>query len=245
MSVRREGKPISAFRAITFNLTWALWTGSFALAIPLLLVVGDRPPLVRMLTRFWANGFLSLCSFWLGIGFVVRGRENVPRVPHLILCNHQSVWETIAALVLFPDVAIVAKRELLKVPVLGWYLRQSPMIMIDRDLSVQAVRRMTEQGRAAIRNGRSVLVFPEGTRKRPGDSIEFRRGAEFMLRSLRVPVLPVVVNSGLCWGAGGAPARSGVIMVSILPSLPEELPATALAERALEMMERHRLSIGG
>lgn len=243
MAPTQQAKSISAFRSIAFNLAWALWTGLFAFAIPLLLVVHDRPRRVRILTRLWARGFLSLSSFWLGISFVVRGRENVPKVPHIILCNHQSVWETIAALVLFPNVAIVAKAELLKVPVLGWYLRQSPMILIDRELNVQAFRRMSVQGQAAIRDGRTVLVFPQGTRTPSGEPIRFRRGAEFMLRSLRVPVLPVVVNSGCYWAK--APARAGVITISVLPPLDAALAPNVLARTAAELMERERGLIGG
>ena len=97
----------------------------------------------------------------------MRGGENWPLTPGLIIANHELTWETLAALVLFPDVAIVTKQELLRIPIMGWYLRRSPMIMIDRDDGHKALRAMVEQGQAALAAERSVLIFPEGARKRP------------------------------------------------------------------------------
>jgi 1-acyl-sn-glycerol-3-phosphate acyltransferase len=203
-----------ATRSIIFNGAWALWTALFGLAIPILWISGSPPKIVRMLTRIWARGILAMLSGIVGLKYVIWNPEYTPSSPSLIISNHQSVWETLAALVLFPDVAIVAKRELLRIPVMGWYLRRSPMILIDRGATSNALRQMVEQSRAAIAAGRSVLIFPEGTRKQVAAPIEFKRGVELLYKMLNVPVTPMVVNSGLFWGLGGRWKRAGVVTVS-------------------------------
>ena len=98
----------------------------------------------------WARGILAGLRRIVRLRYVEEGREHIPAEPCLIVANHQSAWETLAFLVLVPDVAIVAKRELLAIPVVGWFLRRSPMIVIDRANGTQALRTMINAGREAV-----------------------------------------------------------------------------------------------
>ena len=221
-----------ALRSMAFDGLWVLWTALFGLAIPVLLSLGSPPGAVRRLTRLWVRGILLLLSGVVGLKYALQGWEHVLNTPTLIIANHQSTWETLAALVLFPDVAIVAKRELLRIPVMGWYLKHSPMIVIDRDEASKALRLMTAQSRAAVAAGRSVLIFPEGTRKPVGDLVEFKRGVELLYRTLGVPVLPVVVNSGCYWPLGRALKRPGIITVSCLAPIQPGLSAAIFTKTA-------------
>lgn len=211
----------------------ALWTIFLGGAIPPLALVGAPPRSVRQVTRLWARGVLFLLRRIAGMGHDITGQANVPGAPCLIVCNHQSGWEAIAALLFFPDVAIVAKRELLRIPILGWYLRHSPMIVIDRAASLESIRRMARESRIALATGRSVLVFPEGTRVAPEAPIRFRRGLEFLLRGLDVPVLPVVHDSGRFWRRDGK--APGTIRLRILPALAAAGPPAKQA-RTLEAL---------
>ena len=231
---------MTSLRSLVFNGLWGVWTALFGLAIPLLWMAGTPPRTVRALTRVWARGVLALLSAVVGIDYEERGRENVTGTPSLIVANHESTWETLAALVLFPDVAIVAKRELQKIPVMGWYLRHSPMILIDRDDGSKALRVMTEQSRAALAAGRSVLIFPEGTRRQADEPVEFRRGVELLYKTLGVPVLPVVVNSGRYWGIAGGPKRPGTLVVAYLPPIPPGLRAKDFVHTAVALMQAKR-----
>ena len=215
-----------------------LWTVTLGAAIFPLALAGSPTAQVRKVTRLWARGVLALLRQTVGIDHVVQGREHIPDPPCLIVCNHQSGWETIAALLLFPDVAIVAKRELLTIPVIGWYLKRSPMIIIDRAASLQSIRVMARQSQRAVREGRSVLVFPEGTRVAPGAAIRFKRGVEFLIGSLHVPVLPVVHDAGCYWSRHGK--VPGTIHVSILPPLPASASAAELAGKAEMSMNAER-----
>src|SRR4051794_4027459 len=105
---------------------------------------------VRRTARAWARGTLRLLGWCVGLTYVEEGQENIPTEPCLIVANHQSTWETFAFLALVPDVAIVAKQELLGIPVFGWFLRNAPMILIDRESGTKAVRKMVDESRTAL-----------------------------------------------------------------------------------------------
>ncbi|MFN7027259.1 MAG: lysophospholipid acyltransferase family protein [Pseudorhizobium sp.] len=166
------------------------------------------------MTRLWARGVLSSLKHIVGLDYVEIGREHFPDEPCLIVCNHQSAWETIAFLLLIPDVAIVAKHELLRIPVLGWYLKRSPMIIIDREVGTRALKVMISEARAALAQGRSVLIFPEGTRGGGEDAVAFKRGVGLLYSMMKVPVVPVAVDSGRYWGHDQPIKRPGTITVA-------------------------------
>jgi 1-acyl-sn-glycerol-3-phosphate acyltransferase len=189
----------------------------------------------------WARGVLIELKWIVGLTHVERGRHNIPDEPCLIIANHQSTWETLAFLVLFPDVAIVAKRELLTIPVFSWFLRRSPMILIDRESGSKALRKMVEESRAALAQGRSVLIFPEGTRQQVATRIEFKRGVELLYTKLERVVLPVALNSGLFWGPGRALKRAGAISVSYLSPIEPGLPGSEFMRRAEQLLEAERV----
>ncbi|WP_245435658.1 lysophospholipid acyltransferase family protein [Microvirga calopogonii] len=159
-----------------------------------------------------------------------------------MFANHQSTWETLAFLVLFPDVAIVAKQELLTIPVFSWFLRKSPMILIDRESGSKAIRKMVEESQAALAQGRSVLIFPEGTRRPASEPIEFKRGVEFLYAKLGRPVLPVALNSGHLWGPSRSYKRAGSISISYLDPIPPGLSARDFTRQAEQLLEAERRS---
>ena len=228
---------MATIRSWCFGFALTVWTAFFGPVIVVLIASQSAPPAIRKATRIWASGILVLLRWIARISYREQGRENIPAVPCLIMCNHQSMWETIAALVLFPDVAIILKNSLVGIPVLGWFLRHSPMIIVDRDSYMAAVRRMMTEGAQALASGRSVLIFPEGTRKSPGDTIEFRRGIEILYRTLSVPVLPVVVNSGGFWGAGLGNMTPGTITVSYMPVIQPHLNLLDFASQGEKAMQ--------
>ncbi|MHB0953448.1 MAG: lysophospholipid acyltransferase family protein [Allorhizobium sp.] len=223
-----------------FDTLFAVWTILFALGVPILWLVGSPGKAIRASARVWVRGVLSALKHVVRLDYVETGRDLIPAEPCLIVCNHQSTWETLAFLVLFPDVAIVAKQELLRIPIISWYLRKSPMIIIDRETGSKALKIMLNQSREALVGGRSVLLFPEGTRMKELEPIQFKRGVELLYAKLGVPVLPVVVNSGKYWGPGRSGKRSGTITVSYLPSIPPGMPAELFVRKAEAQMEAER-----
>ncbi len=227
---------MTRIRSHSFNAYWAIWTALFLVPLGFFALAGAPPRPIRAATRLWARGILAGLRHIVGLDYIEEGREHIPSQPCLIVANHQSAWETLAFLVLVPDVAIVAKRELLAIPVVGWFLRRSPMIVIDRTNGTQALRTMIDMGREAAAAGRSVLIFPEGTRGSIGDPLRFKRGVELLYGKLDLPVVPVAVNSGLFW-PGGSAAQAGTVVVSYLAALSPGLSAgefLAGTERAID-----------
>lgn len=220
-------------RSLLFGFLWSLWTVLvFGPVLLVLILVQAGPKMFRSISRIWARGVLFLLRVLTGIRHEVHGAENLPKEPCLIVCNHQSAWETIAFLLIVPEIAIITKIELLKIPVFGTYLKRSPMIPIDRDSGTKAIRKMIEDGQAAVQHGRSILIFPEGTRQAPGTKIEFKRGVELLASKLGLPIVPVAMNSGEFWLPGNQPKKSGTIHLTILPFIPAGTPAQEAVARA-------------
>ena len=207
-------------RSNIFAVLWTFWTAVFGLVLIGVIALGSQPKMVRSCTRLWAQGVIFLLKWVVGITHQIDGLDNLPSEPCLIVSNHQSAWETITYLLFFPEVAIITKIELLKIPIFGAFLKRSPMIPIDRDAGTKALRQMVEEGQLALEQGRSILIFPEGTRQAPGTPIEFKRGVELLYSKFNAPLLPVAMNSGLFWLPGNQTKRAGVIRVSILPAIP-------------------------
>lgn len=111
----------------------------------------------------------------------------------------------------------------MRIPVFSWYLKRSPMIIIDRESGSRALKDMIDESRTALSQGRSVLIFPEGTRGSEADQLTFKRGVGLLYSKLNATVLPVAVNSGNFWCR--KVKRPGTITVSYLPPIGPGLPA--------------------
>lgn len=241
--IAREKITISThIRSAAFDVLMAVWTCLFAVGIPWFSVVGGSEKTIRSVTRFWARGLLGSLRLVVGLKHTESGLRS--ETPGLIISNHQSTWETLAFLVMAPDIAIVAKKELLSIPILGWYLRRSPMIIIDRGSGAKSFSTMLEQSREALARGRSILIFPEGSRRGPREEVKFKRGAGLLYKHLAVPAFPVALNSGCFWStAGSGPKLPGTIMVSFLPVIPPGLTESEFTRTAEGMLEAERSRI--
>ena len=198
------------------------------LSISLILNIGNLPLLVvpRRAAVWVANKWARLVLFGLkhiaGVDMVVRG--HVPSLAGvLIAAKHFSIWETIAVLALLRDPAIVLKRELLWVPLYGWYCTKMGMIPINRSSGSRAIRRMHAAAKRAVEAGRPVVIFPEGTRKKPGAAPDYKPGVAALYAQLGIPCVPLVHNSGLFW-ADWFLRRPGTIVVEYLEAIPPGLP---------------------
>ena len=237
--------PMRRIRSKLFDVALVLWTALFAPAAVALALCGTPERAVRRTARAWARGTLRLLGWCVGLTYVEEGQENIPTEPCLIIANHQSTWETFAFLALVPDVAIVAKQELLGIPVFGWFLRNAPMILIDRESGTKAVRKMVDESRTALAGGRSVLIFPEGTRRSASAKIEFKRGIEILYTRLGCRVLPVSVNSGHFWAPDRPYKRSGTIWVNYLGTIEPGLGGAEFTRQSQAVLDRARRNAVG
>ena len=223
-------------RSLCFNLGWYVGTAVIAIVgTPILL-------LPRRAVVAWAQFWVRFCLWWLrvtvGLTHRVRGVENLPTGPAIIASKHQSSWETLAYTLIFPDAAVVLKRELLFIPIVGWAMARAGNIAVERGDGASALRSLVRQAKAVLADGRSVLIFPEGTRVAIDAERPYQVGTAALYRQLDLPVVPVALNSGRFWGRREFVKRPGVIEVEVLPSIPPGLSRDAFMSTLRDRIER-------
>jgi len=233
---------VNLVRSVLFALVLAVVTPPFAL-FAFLTFPFKLHTRYRMIT-LWTDITLWFVRHLLGIRYRVIGRENLPRQASVILCKHQSAWETMALQHIFPPLAFVLKRELLRVPFFGWGLAQMPIVSIDRSAGKDALVQVEEQGRSLLSQGFWVVVFPEGTRVAPGAKRRYKVGGAFLATRTDTPVVPVAHNAGEFWRRNAFVKRPGEVVVSIGPAIePRGMTPEQVNKAAQQWIEgeMHRL----
>jgi 1-acyl-sn-glycerol-3-phosphate acyltransferase len=222
-------------RSLAFNVGWYLGSTILALA---------GSPILLMPRRYvvaWSLFWIDCCLGWLRLTcrltHHISGLENIPAGPVIFACKHQSSWETLAFSRLFPNSAIVLKRELLFIPIVGWAMARVGNIAVERGDGAAALRGLVRQAKAAIAEGRSILIFPEGTRVAIGSERPYQVGTAALYRQLGVPVVPVALNSGVFWGRRQFIKWPGVIDVEVLPAIAPGLGRKAFMATLRESIE--------
>lgn len=204
-------------RSSLFWFLVTLLTIPFGVALVLLTLLPLRARF--FVVGLWRHGFMGLACWVLGVKMEIKGRENIPPQPVLVLAKHQSAWETVALQEIFVPTVFVLKQELLRIPFFGWGLAALRMIAIDRSAGKEALRQMLEQGKDRLAKGIWVVVFPEGTRVPPGQQVRYKPGAAYLATKTGTPVLPVAHNAGEVWPKKALLIRPGTITVSIGPAI--------------------------
>jgi len=161
-------------------------------------IFGRRPTLAVVMS--WVGMHHWLARHLLGIHTRVEGK--IAPGPHLIAVKHEAMFETLEMVRLSHAPVIVIKKELADIPLFGWMTRRYGVIPVERSAGARALRRLVEEGRNAVASGRSVIIYPEGTRVRVGAAPELKSGFAALYRVLGLPVVPVAVDSGRLWGRG-------------------------------------------
>ncbi|MEQ1931801.1 MAG: lysophospholipid acyltransferase family protein [Parvularculaceae bacterium] len=201
---------------VYLSLTTLLVGGFGALALPFGLRRG-----ARLVTRTWAQCALFGLKLICGVSHVIKG-EQLPEGPAIVAANHQSMWETIAFFALAKKPAMIFKKELMNVPVYGWYGRLAGSIPIDRDAGPRAIKTLAALAAERLAEGCQIIVFPEGTRARLGEKLPLQPGVAAIYKSAAVSVTPALHDSGRCWRSpGGLFSRKepGVITLTVLPAI--------------------------
>lgn len=189
--------------------------------------------------RLWVRLALFCTREIAGIKYriVLADRASIPQTPVIFAAKHQSAWETIAFNEIVPHSAFVLKKELLKMPFFGWYLRKMPHISVDRSAGSSAMRDLITGGKQMIRNGNSIIIYPQGTRVQPGEDTPYHPGVFALYKALNVPVVPVALNSGRLWPRNSILKHAGMVTVKILPSIPPGLDRKTFMAQLEQMIE--------
>lgn len=217
-------------RSALFNL-W-FYGATLVLASAAAVVQAGPSAWTHAIARQWARTVLAGLKPLCGITVVISGREHVPAVgAALIASQHQSAFDTMVWLLLAPNPSYVLKQELLRIPLFGGVVRRLEMIPVDRSAGAAAIRTLLRGGDAAAQAGKQIVIFPEGTRALPGAPLPLHPGVAALATRAGLPVIPVVTDSGLCWGRRAFRKLPGVIHIAIQPPLPAGMPRAALMER--------------
>jgi 1-acyl-sn-glycerol-3-phosphate acyltransferase len=169
--------------------------------------------------RSWAVLNLWLLRHICNLTYTVEGRENIINQGVVVLCKHQSTWDTMILQVILPPVRWVLKRELLRVPLFGWGLAMMKPIAIDRSAGRKAVAQLVEQGGPMLADGYWVIVFPEGTRTHPGQKKRYKQGGSILAVETGHPVVPIAHNAGEFWPRHSFLKWPGTITLRIGPMI--------------------------
>ena len=227
-------------RSSAFGLALVLITPPYALLAVCTIVL---PRLTRYrIIAGWSRLVIYLAKNILGINWQVEGLEHLPARPSVILAKHQSAWETMAFQMIFPPQVHVLKRELLWIPFFGWGLALMSPIAINRSRGVAALRSIAKKGRERMEQGFWVVVFPEGTRVRPGERRPYQLGGAWLAAASGAPVVPVAHNAGLFWPRNAFLKRPGTVTVRIGPTIDsanrDPKAVNELAEKWIEEQQK-------
>ena len=222
-------------RSLVFNLGFYL--GTVALAIFGAPTLARDRHAVLGLARAWGAYVEWLSRTVCGLRVEFRGVENIPTGGYIIAPKHQSAWETLALLRFTPDFSYVLKRELMRIPLLGWYLARAEQIAIDRTRGASALNQVVVKARKLLGEGRQLFIFPEGTRRPPGAEPHYKYGVAHLYAATNAPCLPVALNSGLFWPRRSFLRRPGVILVEFLKPIEPGLERTAFFKELQDRIE--------
>ena len=217
---------IAWIRTLFFRLVFYGLSVPIVASVPISAIFGQRAVIAHatVWTRFhaWATRVL--------LGIHVRIEGTMPEGPALYAAKHQAMFETMELQRMLDGPAMALKQELADIPIWGWATRRYGALVVDRDASSTALRKMMREASVAKAQGRSILIFPEGTRVSPGEQPPLKSGFAGLYRLLALPTVPVACDSGRLWPKRGA-KKAGVITFRFGEAIPPGLKREEIEAR--------------
>lgn len=182
------------------------------------------------IAKSWGRTSLWLLRVVCDIRVEWRGLDKIPQGPLIVAAKHHSAWETFALLDLFDYPLYILKRELMWIPIFGWYTWKGGMIPVNRAAGKIVLPTLAVRVRQAMKEGRQLLIFPEGTRRPAGAEPSYKWGVAYLYGESGVPCLPVALNSGLFWPRRSFLRHPGTVIVQVLDPIPPGLDRTTFLE---------------
>ena len=237
-AVSAYGRPMLYLRSLIFNILFYGLTALLAvLLLPALLLPAG---ITRVMARLW--GWITVVSLRVAGGRHRIGGDMALDRQVIYAAKHQSAWETTVLAYMLHCPVIVLKKELLRLPLLGFYFRKAGCIAVDRSAGMKALRQLRTDAADAATSGRSVLIFPQGTRVAPGVEHKYEIGIFAVYEATGLPVVPVALNSGHVWGRNSWRKYPGIIDVDFLPEIPPGLDRKSFMA-ALESAIETRMAV--
>ncbi len=206
------------FRSLGYNIYIIFILILYGLiGFPLILLKSKK---IFWFSARWADAMLFGAKFFCGIDYVIESKENMPKEPSIICSKHQSAYECLVFLSLFEGICFILKKELLKIPIFGSYLKALNMIAIDRNNGKEAIKIINSESEKRIKNDkRYVLIFPEGTRVCFDEKTNCKNGISFLHKTGISDLFPVWVDSGKFWGKNSFFKFKGTVRIKFLEKI--------------------------
>lgn len=232
---------IDKIRSVIFNILF------YGVLTPVI-CIGLMPALImpRSAVHWVATVYQKLGHmlevYVMNMKMEVRGYEHVPQdgSPYLVAAKHQSAYETMKLLILFKDPTIILKKELLNLPIFGWFLQRLEVIAVDRGNREQAMSSLVEGARRMQKNRRPIVIFPQGTRVEVDATTAqkpYKGGIAKLYAATGLPIIPMAINTGLYWPRNSFWKKSGTVVIEFFPALPPGTPekdVVAMLEQIIE-----------
>ncbi|RSV17779.1 1-acyl-sn-glycerol-3-phosphate acyltransferase [Sphingomonas sp. ABOLG] len=213
-------------RTILYQIVFYSGSVLIVLAVPLVAPFGQKATVHH--AHRWAR--LNRWAARVFLGVTTRVEGEIPEGQFLFAAKHQSMYETTELQLILGGPAMVLKRELSRIPLWGWATKLYGSMSVDREASAKALRRLMAEGKELRAQGRSVIVYPEGTRVTPGESPPLRSGFAGLYKAVNLPVVPIALDSGRFMPKKG-PKRPGVVTIRVGTPIPAGLPRKEIEQR--------------
>ena len=204
------------------------------LCIPFLLLPSK---ILKYPAKIWIKVIFLFLDKICNIKHKIDGLENIPENSVLVVSKHQSAFETFAFYYYLSDCFFVHKKELYIIPIFGQYLFKANMVAINRSGGTKTMRKMLEDVNVRLKKGKSIIIFPEGTRKEPGSDPDYKTGFIGIYKNTKKKILPVALNSGLCWSKKSWILKRGKITIKFLPIIEENLNKIEVLKKVQDSIE--------
>ncbi|MBR7158718.1 MAG: 1-acyl-sn-glycerol-3-phosphate acyltransferase [Alphaproteobacteria bacterium] len=174
--------------------------------------------------HFWSKRIILGARYILGLKLIIKGAELLPKDGgYIIACKHQSAFDTTIFHSFIPEPIMIFKKELTYVPLIRQQLLKTGCIPVDRKGGTTAMRAMFAEAKEKLSSGKSIVIFPEGTRTAPGTTTVYNPGVALLYEKCNVPVFPAAINSGYFWPRNSFTKKPGTVVLEIMPALPAGL----------------------
>lgn len=193
--------------------------------------------------QIWLSMVFFLMRVVLGLNYKFLGEENLPKGPYIIACKHQSTLETFILPYHFNHLLICLKKQLVDMPLSGWYFKKYGMVGVNRDKPKKALLEIIDAARNTDLSKSPLLIFPEGTRTKPGQLSSYKAGIGIFYDALQVPVVPIAVNTGIFWPRRNWRKYPGVATIKILSPIQPGLPKDEFMKRLEATIEGESMKL--
>lgn len=168
----------------------------------------------------WNHFFMPLCCWYMkaiaGLSIEIRGQENMRQEGVIYASKHQSAIETYCLTSYITQATFILKKELTYIPIFGWAQHMYGMIAVDRSAGGATLKKLLKTAKGKLKEGRPIIIFPEGTRTKPGLTTEYKPGLVFLYQNTQVPVIPVALNTGMFWAKKSFKRYPGKIIIEFM-----------------------------